>query len=374
MLHSLEIEGFRCFNHFAMPEITRVNLLVGRNNCGKSALLEAVELIASRGQEVRRLWRSLSERGEVFPEEESRARYGPEYDISHLFTGHEVGVGSAFRLFASVTEGQEHLRCDVRERGAEPSQQEVQPALFESDRQGELGFPGGRLALSISSEPPESQSIVPLTSRFGLPYDWMRRGLRAPILEERALTTFITTESLREQQVEVFWKDIALTRGEQLAIEALRLLEPSIERIAYVGGTRSFRSTGRGGIAVKCRDSGRRIPIGSMGDGLWRMLGLALALTRSEGGVVLIDEIDTGLHYSVMRDMWEMVMATAQRLNLQVFATTHSSDCISSLAFACKGAAPRSAAIHRIDWRNEGSVVLSEREMLVAAERGIEVR
>jgi hypothetical protein len=292
-----------------------------------------------------------------------------------LFTGHEVEVGAAFRLFALGTEGQEHLRCDIREQGAEPSQQDAQAALFDSDRPNELGFSGGRLALSMSSAPPESQSIVPLTSRFGLLYDWMRRGLRAPVLQERALTTFITTESLREQQVEVFWKDIALTRGEQLAIEALRLLDPSIERIAYVGGaTRSFRSSGRGGIAVKCRGSGRRIPIGSMGDGLWRMLGLALALTRSEGGVVLIDEIDTGLHYSVMRDMWAMVLTTADRLDLQVFATTHSSDCISSLAFACKGAPAKSAAIHRIDWRHEESVVLSEREMLVAAERGIEVR
>ena len=50
-----------------------------------------------------------------------------------------------------------------------------------------------------------------------------------------------------------------------------------------------------------------RIPIGSMGDGIWRLLGLALALALTEGGILLVDEIDTGLHYSVMENMWKLV-------------------------------------------------------------------
>ncbi len=78
---------------------------------------------------------------------------------------------------------------------------------------------------------------------------------------------------------------------------------------------------------VKCTGVKSRIPIGSLGDGIWRMLGLILVLVRSQDGVVLIDEIDTGLHFTVLSNMWKLVYETAKRLNVQVFATTHSNDC-----------------------------------------------
>ena len=67
----------------------------------------------------------------------------------------------------------------------------------------------------------------------------------------------------------------------------------------------------RGGVFIKLSKTGNRIPIGSMGDGMWRMLGLALALANAKGGVLLVDEIDTGLHYSVMADMWRDGSANA---------------------------------------------------------------
>ena len=54
---------------------------------------------------------------------------------------------------------------------------------------------------------------------------------------------------------------------------------------------------------------------------MWRMLGLALALANAKGGVLLVDEIDTGLHYSIMGDMWRMVGKLAATLDVQVFAT-----------------------------------------------------
>jgi AAA15 family ATPase/GTPase len=57
------------------------------------------------------------------------------------------------------------------------------------------------------------------------------------------------------------------------------------------------------------------------------MLGLALAIVNAKNGVLLVDEIDTGLHYTVMSDMWKMIWKTAKRLNVQVFATTNSNDC-----------------------------------------------
>ena len=58
---------------------------------------------------------------------------------------------------------------------------------------------------------------------------------------------------------------------------------------------------------------------------------MAIALISAKGGVLLIDEIDTGLHYTVMADMWKLIAQTAAELDVQVFATTHSSDCVTAL-------------------------------------------
>ena len=62
----------------------------------------------------------------------------------------------------------------------------------------------------------------------------------------------------------------------------------------------------------------------SLGDGAVRLFGVALALANSQGGFLLIDEAENGIHHTIQRDFWRMVLLTAQENNVQVFATTHS--------------------------------------------------
>ena len=108
---------------------------------------------------------------------------------------------------------------------------------------------------------------------------------------------------------------------------------------------------------------------------MWRMLGLALALAKAKGGVLLVDEIDTGLHYSVMENMWRMVSERAAALAVQVFATTHSRDCYESLAAILQpGSLPSEVTIQRIDPSRGQAVRFSNDDIVAAAERGIEVR
>ena len=113
-----------------------------------------------------------------------------------------------------------------------------------------------------------------------------------------------------------------------------------------------------------------------MGDGIWRLLGLALALVRSENGILLVDEIDTGLHYTVMEDMWKLVNETARRLNVQVFATTHSRDCYESLAAISRDTVSTGSeiTIQRIERGKTRSVAYTEQEIVAASERHLEVR
>ena len=98
-------------------------------------------------------------------------------------------------------------------------------------------------------------------------------------------------------------------------------------------------------------------------------------MAGAKGGVVLIDKIDTGLHYSVMQKMWKMISARSVDLGIQVFATTHSRDCYESLASIVESDLPQSeVAIHRIEPDRESGVTFSNQEVVVAANRGLEVR
>jgi AAA15 family ATPase/GTPase len=119
--------------------------------------------------------------------------------------------------------------------------------------------------------------------------------------------------------------------------------------------------------------SGKRVPIGSMGDGIWRLLGIALALVSARGGVLLVDEIDSGLHYTVLVDMWRLVLETARSLDVQVFATTHSRDCYEALA-AVTDASRAEISLQRIERGRSEAIAFNEAELRQAAERGLEVR
>ena len=126
-------------------------------------------------------------------------------------------------------------------------------------------------------------------------------------------------------------------------------------------------------MKVKLREIDDPVPIGSMGDGAWRILGLALSIANAGGGVLLVDEIDTGLHFTVMEDMWRMISERAAALSVQVFATTHSRDCYESLAAVVESEAG-DVTIQRIDRTRGEAVSFSNQAVVAAAERNIEVR
>ena len=99
---------------------------------------------------------------------------------------------------------------------------------------------------------------------------------------------------------------------------------------------------------------------------------------HSQNGTLLIDEIDTGLHYSVMDKMWRFLDECSKRFNVQIIATTHSRDCYQSLAAICRGEIDEESqseiTIQRIERNRSESVVYSEAAIIAAAERNVEVR
>ncbi len=154
-------------------------------------------------------------------------------------------------------------------------------------------------------------------------------------------------------------------------VTAIQIVEPDIERIAFVGEGRIARS-----IFLKPAGTEQRIPLGSMGDGLRRLLVLALHLVSAKGGYLLVDEIDTGLHHTVMVDLWKLVIETARRLGVQVLATTHSLDCVRTLAWVQEKNQDLASEVtlHRVERGLPSTVRYTMDELAVAAEHHLEVR
>jgi ABC-type nitrate/sulfonate/bicarbonate transport system ATPase subunit len=362
-LRSLSVQKFRGLGEFTMCGLGRVNLLVGSNNCGKTTVLEAVQLLLGAG-DPSVLWNTLVRRGEEL-QAVGDSMAPRAMDVRHLFEGHELGVGRAFRV-AGRNDG-EPFALDV----------EIVKASIRYVLDPEGSEPTSPLpdALSIMLRWGSGRELaIRLTEAGGLELGpWSRK--RADNDDIRPVE-LIPAGALTERDTVSRLEDVVLTENEDLLIRALRSIDDRIERIAPLGSRVRSRGGGRGGVAVKLAGAKNRIPLGSMGDGMWRMLGIALALVRARGGVLLVDEIDTGLHYSVMESMWRLVHDAAQRLDVQVFAATHSRDCYQSLAAivqAEKASRPE-VTIQRIERGRPRAVAFTDDEIRVAAEIGAEVR
>jgi ABC-type taurine transport system ATPase subunit len=132
----------------------------------------------------------------------------------------------------------------------------------------------------------------------------------------------------------------------------------------------------RAGAVVALKGKQGRFPIGSMGEGMRRLLALATSLAVSKGGSLFVDEIDTGLHYTVMADMWKLVVKAARDTGVQVFATTHSWDCIEGLAYLCnrEPGLMEQVAIHKIDRALPNSVAFAGSSIVKMVKSDIDPR
>ena len=375
MISSIRIEGYRGFDSFEMNDLGRINLLVGTNNSGKTSVLEAIYLLSSVGDPTA-LWQLLWRRGERLPPMISATGDRPprrspvELDVSHLFTGHEVQPGSSIRISAKNQSPPREIEYAI----AELSPRDQAEILGPDDESGLIS----RLVLAVSGNPKPAVGIIPLTRAGGLFSDAL--DLPARRARQRASDAspayFITTDSFSGDELVSMWNKIALSPTEGLVLKALQFLDPDIERIAAQATSAPYYPTqARGGFIIKRTGWEHPVPIGSMGDGMWRMLAMAIAITQCKGGVLLVDEIDTGLHYSVMSQMWSLIHNAAKELDVQVFATTHSYDCVYSLAQICSSVdIQKSVTVQRIEPGKRRSVPYDEDEITVAASRDIEVR
>jgi AAA domain, putative AbiEii toxin, Type IV TA system/AAA domain len=336
-LPDLTIEGFRGFERFHFPKLARVNLLVGPNNAGKTTVLEAVEMLAANYESA--IFGGLRRRGEMRQEGD---RF--EIDYAALFHGFVPSVGSRIELSAT---------------GLDP----FVVCLVEPDNQFFGGLEPPTLAGDLQFTTQGQRPRQFRAEKTGLAGSRMEGGMSKPPLRE---PVFLDA-SRRPEALGKLWDAVAIIpEEEQRVVQALRILAPDVVDLRF--------SDKRPFVGLEGRRT--RLPLSSMGEGMNRLLALALHLAKAADNVLLIDEIDTGLYYRTLPQVWRLVMEAARRLDVQVFATTHSQDCVAALddLYRRRPDLAGDVLVHRIDPGAERPVTYDLAEVSRSVESLGEVR
>ncbi|MFY0581862.1 AAA family ATPase [Cystobacter fuscus] len=344
-LPSLHIQNFRAFKDLRLDNLGRVNLIVGKNNVGKSTLLEAIALYASGPAVLYELVNLLQARQE-FQRPLLQDEHGPVVDL--------------YRTFHSQT----HLATS---NGTAATCSIAAPPNIKNS-----------ISIYLSSQPTKKTHSLLITTNETTYNIVNQSGLGPLITDSRTLERpfschFISSLGAASKQLDWLWDSIVLTDREQDVLRSLQIIAPEIERVSLAEGPK----TSAQGRVPLVRRTGIRDPepLRSMGDGMNRVFELALGLANSKDGLFLVDELENGVHYSAQEQLWRLILETASQLNVQVFATTHSWDCIESFQRAASSHPSNGALISLA--RQEGEVkgtVFNERDLEIITRESIEVR
>lgn len=368
---SLEIAGFRALADLKIEGLGRVNLVTGKNNSGKSTLLEAIRILATGGA-LRTLYDILNYREELGPASDTERTYLPT-DLApfcNLFTGfpdlassrHGFSIAAKGALPASMSRMTANINWFIRK--ADPARQGFSYEPMSGDVFDDVdGFPA--LDLDIAGR----KRIVPL--------DRLQR--RSPIRPESDAApvpcVYLDPFSSRStSQMGVLWDAIALRDVEQEIVKALQGISADIQAVSVIGGGDERGNRTRTVIAKSTR-YGSPVPLRTFGDGANRLFGIILSLCNAGNGVLLVDEIENGLHYSAQTDIFRTIFRLANDLNVQVFATSHSWDCVRAFQEAASES-PEEGVLVRLSRKGDRIIPtqFTEKELEIVTRDQIEVR
>jgi hypothetical protein len=269
MFKSVDIENFRGFGKLALSDLGRVNLVVGKNNTGKTALLEAIGLLSDPG-----IVRSLP-----------GLLRSPSQAVAARFYSWLLKDGAPMTLLSAKETGERKTML----------------ALVRAQ-------PGG-----LVQPPPHYGAHV---SGAGDLYIFSSGAVTALPVHSVSVQ-----HPLPDAMVDAFADAVRSPEQEKQMVELLQAVDDRVKSV------RVDTAEGKPFIVVDVGLS-KRVPLPQVGQGLYRLVTIFSELLGRKPKVCLIDEIENGIHHSAIADMWRGIAEVAERLDIQVFATTHSWECL----------------------------------------------
>lgn len=335
---TVQIDGFRGLRHLKLSEMGLVNILVGENNSGKTSVLEALSILCNPLEPLE--WMAMIRRRDFGGLDESRVQSlrwcfpqsGQLVSPDVIYEGQcQMSCEGRFPLRSlAVTIRDIEGEPDAREVTRRAREREEDMDVTEPRRGAELAYLANFDAAASSAIAPESAGadksqriaieIWDNTLYFGRP---VRRGPHVPA---QTLTPY--SYQINRLQVRTHSQHI-LSRTKSTVLELIREFDPDVESIELA----SLRGR-RPAIYLGHRRLGPA-PLSIFGDALRRAVLLATTLpTLRDGGVLLIDEIETGIHISALQRVISWLVRVARSMGVQVVATTHSLEAVDALVGA----------------------------------------
>lgn len=362
-LSNLSIKGFRGIQNLDIPKLGQVTLIAGKNDVGKTTVLEAAQLYSSRGSEsvLYSLLRRHEETSVVSDEDDNKAIV---YNLRSLFYDRNTARHPEIKIGPCNEQNQDTLEISVNVIDGQDSN------IFEiyniSSSMSELAN------LKILSG--NNEHNIPFNTTLGtsLPRPKNTRQYRS--IADTNFQIF-GPGLLNNHQLADYWDKAEIMGTEDQATFGLNLaLADKVSRVTMIGDDQ-HRAFGRKAHA-KYQDGRSSVPLRSFGDGAVRIYGLSLALACKQNGILLIDEVENGIHHSVFEKFWSMVLQMAHNNGVQVLATTHSFDCVTGFARAAEKFEEIETHLARLERRknNTHAIMYSKPELEIVATQGIEVR
>ena len=328
------IDRFRGFRKLRVANLERFNLFLGRNNVGKTAFLEALFLLMGPTNPHLPL-RLAALRGiekfQTDPDDLWGWLFYAKDMTTPIFLEASLLGNKSRTLQISLGEPKEQVR-----RGKMTAQ--IRSAVSTSS----TDMPLSELVLKYRDEHGTRITAKASIRDDAIAFHRGNKPVKLPTgIMIGARVGYAPENSGRFSKLEV------VGRGDDL-LPALRILEPRMKKLAVL-------VTGSGPIIHGDIGIGRMVPLPMMGEGTGRLLTLLLAVHDAAGGAVLIDEVDSGFHYSALPSVWTALSETARAENVQIFCTSHSWECLKAAHESFCGSADYDFRLHRLD-RLDGEI------------------
>lgn len=349
MLNTLSIKNFRGFRDLTVEPLDRVNLIAGKNNVGKTALLEALYLLLAPRIPGTQLMRGLQA---LKINQFDKWRWIFHQQIFH--TEIEIGTSDSNNVTRTLTIGWYHIDEEWLQLPLPLRYRETpnQPFTLRFQYVDNSGAREGSTSIDLSQGDFNPHRGRPRPASFNI-----------PIVMLPSSFTHSPTEYVR------IFSDLVAHGRQELIIDTLRLMEPRLANLSVLVLTDIP-------MVYAELDSKELIPIAQMGEGVGRIFSLLLNIASVEGGILLIDEIENGLHHSVMPNVWKAIAIAARSTDVQIFATTHSWECIQAAHEAFSKSEVYDFRLHRLDRVGDDvqAVTYNEATLETSVAMGLEVR
>ena len=309
MLQSFKAQNFRCFQELDLTDLRRINIVVGKNASGKTALLEAIRLALGATPSVAvslNQYRGIT----FFPVPPNREQFEAQWN-SYFFKFDSESIVSTECKDSDGHTANLRMYYD-KERAITPIQQQqtalittILPLCFER-----VDFSGQASKLYASIHP-QGQGL----------------NLEAGVELGLATEFFASSWFLNPAQNAQWFSQLSLDNREKELVEAVRSeFGPLISDLSVL----ALNPYG-GSVYATVPFLTSKIPLSLVSSGINKFFTILAALLFRRGGVVLVDEIENGLYFERMPAFWKTILRLAKQYNTQVFASTHSNECLQSL-------------------------------------------